>query len=278
MRSWDYIYSTLFSKRTAKAGVVIILCFVLLMALGPAIYRKSPTRTTSLTNSPPSTSHPFGTDFLGRDVLAELIWGSYPSIFVSVSAAIGAVIIGLMFGVISGYFGRIEPLFTGAADIILAFPGIPLLLLIGSLFTINDAIVALLLILVLWAPVARTIRSSVLSVRERPFVEAAKTSGMGNWQVIRRVIIPQVAPIAIAYFVIVVAIAIVMVTSLEFLGVGSPNEISWGSMLYWAQEYAFFTGTWWSVVVPGLAVALVAAGFALIGFSLEEISDPRLNV
>ena len=248
------------------------------MIVGPLVYHVSPSKTTSGQDLPPSAAHPFGTDFLGRDELAQLIWGSYPSLFISVSAAIGAVFVGLIAGVLAGYFQKAEPFFTGAADVILTFPGIPLLVLIGSLFVVNDPLIALLLILILWAPVARTIRSTVLSVKERPFVEAARTSGMSKWQVIRRVIIPQVAPIAIAYFVIVVAIAIVLVTSLEFLGVGNPNEVTWGSMLYWAQQYAFFTGSWWSIVVPGLSISLVAAGFALIGFSVEEISDPRLRV
>jgi len=277
-RNLSLIYYAVFAKKTAKAGLVIILCFVALMIFGPLLDHISPSKSTSQQDSPPSLAHPFGTDFLGRDELAQLIWGSYPSIFISVSAAFGAVILGLIIGVIAGYYRRLEPLFTGSADIILTFPAIPFLVLIGSLFVVSDPLIVLLLILVLWAPTARTIRSAVLSVKERSFVEAAKTSGMSNWQVIRRVIIPQVTPIAVAYFVIVVAISIVLATSLEFLGIGNPNEITWGSMLYWAQLYAFFSGSWWAIVVPGISVSLVAAGFALIGFSVEEISDPRLRI
>jgi peptide/nickel transport system permease protein len=258
--------------------VIIILCFVILMLIGPLIDSTPPNQTSTTSNLPPSASHFFGTDFIGHDIFSQIVWGAYPSLFVAISAALGGVLIGLVIGVLGGYFRKVEPASTGSADIILSFPAIPLLILIGSLYTVTDALVALLLTLVVWAPVSRAIRSQVLSIKERPFVDAAKTSGMSDWQLIREVIIPEVVPIAIAYFVIIVSVAIVLVTSLEFLGIGNPNEVSWGSMLFWAQEYAFFNGAWWEIVAPGLSIALVAAGFALIGFSVEEVSDPRLNV
>jgi peptide/nickel transport system permease protein len=272
-----FLYSMFLVKKTSRAGVAIILCFVVLMLVGPLIDHTPPGMTSSNSNLPPSSSYLFGTDFIGHDIFSQVVWGAYPSLFVAISAALGAVFVGLAVGVIGGYFRRLEPVSIGGADIILTFPALPLLILIGSLYTVTDSVVALLLILVLWAPVARAIRSQVLSVKERPFVTAAKNSGMSDLQLIRRVIIPEVVPIAIAYFVIIVSVAIVLVTSLEFLGIGNPNEVSWGSMLYWAQEYAFFNKAWWEIVAPGLSIALVAAGFALIGFSVEEISDPRLN-
>ena len=89
---------------------------------------------------------------------------------------------------------------------------------------------------------------------------------------------PEVAPIAIAYFVLTVATGIVLVSALQFLGVGNPDLISWGSMLYWAQQFAFYYGDWWWILAPGLSISLVATGFALIGFSLEEVANPRLRV
>jgi peptide/nickel transport system permease protein len=276
-RTARFLYSMLLSKRTARAGLIIILCFVVLMLIGPLFDKFTPNQTSADSNFPPSATHPFGTDFIGHDMFSQIIWGAYPSLFVSITAAIGAVLLGSFVGVVGGYFRKIELFSTGGADIILAFPSVPLLLLIASLYTVHDALVALLLILVIWAPVSRAIRSQVLSVKERPFVDAARSSGMSDWQIIRRVVLPEIVPIAIAYFVIIISVAIVLVTTLEFLGVGNPNEVSWGSILFWAQEYAFYNRAWWEIVAPGLSIALVAAGFALIGFSVEEVSDPRLN-
>lgn len=276
--TFGLLYSIFLRKKTSRAGVIIIFCFVGLMLVGPLIDHTPPNRTSGFANYPPSFSYLFGTDFIGHDIFSQIVWGAQPSLFVSITAALGAVLVGLIVGVFGGYFRKLELVSTGGGDLILTFPSIPLLILIGSLYTVTDSLIVLLLILVLWAPISRAIRSQVLSVKERPFVEAAKTSGMSDWQLIRRVIIPEVLPIALAYFVIIVSVAIVLVTSLEFLGIGNPNEVSWGSMLFWAQEYAFFNRAWWEILAPGISIALVAAGFALIGFSVEEISDPRLNV
>jgi peptide/nickel transport system permease protein len=143
---------------------------------------------------------------------------------------------------------------------------------------VTDTLIIVILIVVLWPAIGRAIRSQVLSVKERPYVESGKLSGMSDFEIIRRVIIPEVAPIAIAYFVLTVAAAIVLVTALEFLGVGNPNIVSWGSMLYWAQNFAFYRGDWWWILAPGISVTLVATGFALIGFSVEEVMNPRLRV
>jgi peptide/nickel transport system permease protein len=100
---------------------------------------------------------------------------------------------------------------------------------------------------------------------------------MSNFQIIARIIIPEIASLAIAYFVLTVAAAIVLVTALQFLGVGNPNIVSWGSMLYWAQQFAFYAGDWWWIIAPGAAISVVAMAFALVGFSIEEVMNPRLR-
>jgi peptide/nickel transport system permease protein len=270
------VASILFKSKASKAGTIIIAAFVLLMVVGPFLTPYSPYQNGPQ-HQPPSLAHPFGTDYLGRDILSQVIYGSYVSLFVAVVAAAGSVAIGLVVGVFSGYYRRLEVFLTGTGDVILTFPPLPLMILLGELYPATSTLIAAILIVVLWPVSARAIRSQVLSLKERPYVETARTSGMGNLQIIRRIMVPEVAALAIAYFVLTVSAAVVLVTALQFLGVGNPDEVSWGSMLFWAQQFAFYNGDWWWILAPGLAITLVALAFALIGFSVEEVMNPRLR-
>ncbi len=274
----NFAYNLLFAKNTARAGVAILLAFAVLIVVTPSFITYSPYQVVGNTNSPPDSSHPFGTDYLGHDVWVQTIAGAYSSIPIGIATAFGAVLIGFVVGIFAGYYGKLEGPLTGAADIIMIFPALPLMVLLGSIFPPTDLLITLIMILVLWPPIARSIRSQTLSVKKMPFVDAAKTSGSSNLQIIGRIIVPAVAPIALAFFVLTVAFAIVLVSALQFLGVGNPNIISWGSMLYFAQQFAFYAGDWWWILAPGLSITLVAVGFALIGFSVEEVMNPRLRV
>jgi peptide/nickel transport system permease protein len=273
------LYSKIFKAKSAKAGACIIVTIFLFVLLGPYFVTHSPYATNfSQQNKPPDFSHPFGTDYQGRDILSQVIYGAYPSLLVGLVAAIGAVILGFFVGVLAGYYGKLEGPLSGATDVVLTFPNLPLLVVIGTLFLVSDQLIIGALILVLWAPAARAVRVQVQSSKKLGYVEAAKMGGLSDWQIVWQVIVPEVAAIAVAYFILLVSVAIILVTSLEFLGVGNPNIVSWGSILYWAQRYGFLVGDWWWVLAPGLSITLVATGFALIGFSFEEILNPRLRV
>jgi peptide/nickel transport system permease protein len=272
------LLGTLFRSKSAKLGGLILLVFFVLIIAGSVLTPYSPYANTPAVNAPPSLAHPFGTDNVGHDMFSQVVFGAYSSMYVGLVSAIGSAVIGMVVGTIAGYYRRLEGILTGAGDIILTFPAFPLLILLGSMYPPTDNLLILLLILVLWAPIARAVRSQVLSLKERPYVDSARTGGMKDWQIIVRVLMPQVVSIAVAYFVLAVAAAVVLVTSLEFLGVGNPDIVSWGSILYWAQQFAFYLGDWWWVVAPGLSITLVALGFALIGFSIEEVMNPRLRV
>lgn len=277
----SFVFDTILRKPSAKVGASIIIAILVLVLIGPFIIPFRPNVPSGDTDSPPNLTHLFGTDYLGEDVLSQVVWGAYPSMMVAVLAATGSVVLGVLVGVMAvmaGYWRKLEGALAGIADVILTFPPLPLMILLGSLFRVTDALIITVLIVVLWPAIARAIRSQVLSIKERPYVESAKLSGMRDSEIIARVIIPEIAPIAIAYFVLTVAGAIVLVTGLEYLGVGNPSIVSWGSMLFWAQQFAFYRGDWWCILSPGLMITLVATGFALIGFSVEEIMNPRLRV
>ena len=272
-----YLKKTIFRKTAPKVGVGLILAILILVIVGPFFIQYSPYAVTSSVNSPPSLAHPFGTDNQGHDLLSQVVWGAYPSLLVALGAAFGAMLLGFIVGVFAGYYGKLEGILSGSTDIILTFPALPIMILIATLFIATDQLITLLLILFLWAPVARSVRTQVLSVKKLPFVEASKTGGMSDLTIVGKVIIPEVGSLAIAYFIINVSVAIVLVTALQFIGVGNPEVVSWGSILYWAQQFGFNAGDWWWVLAPGLMITIVATSFALIGFSFEEMLNPRLR-
>lgn len=256
----------------------IIVALLLFIVIGSFVIPYSPNATSGPDYAPPSSAHIFGTTYLGQDVASQVIWGSYASILLALASSLAATGIGLVVGVFSGYYRRTEAALTGTADVIMTFPAFPFMILLGLLYPPTDLLIAVVLIVVLWPPISRAIRSQVLSVKERPFVEAAKISGMRNFEIVWRVIVPEVSAIAIAYFVLTLSVSIVFVTGLEFLGIGNLEVVTWGSILYWAQQFAFYNGAWWWILAPGVMITLFATAFALIGFSVEEVMNPRLRV
>ncbi len=269
--------ATLFRKKNAIVGAGLILAVLIFIAIGPFLTPYSPTAIAGNFNEPPTVAHPFGTDYEGHDLLSQIVYGAYPSLIVALEAALGAAIIGFFVGVAGGYFDRTGGALAGLTDITLTFPVLPMIILVSSLFVPTDQLISFLLIAFLWAPVARAVRAQVLSVKKRPFVDAAKTNGMGDTSIMLKVVAPEVAPLAVAYFIINVSVGVVLVTALQFLGVGNPNAVSWGSILYWAQQFGFDYGDWWWVLEPGIIISIVATGFALIGFGFEEVMNPRLR-
>jgi peptide/nickel transport system permease protein len=248
-----------------------------LVLIGPFVIRYMPSDIAGPQNSPPSLDHPFGTDYLGHDLLSQVVYGAYPSLLVGVVAALAASVLGFVVGALAGYYGKAEIVLAGSSDIVMSFPALPLLILVGTLFIVTNQLIISALVLVLWAPAARAIRAQVASVKKMPYVDAARVSGLKDREILWSVIVPKVASIGMAYFVFLVSVSIVLVTALEFLGIGNPDVISWGSILFFAQQYGFYQGDWWWVLAPGLAITIVATGFALIGFSFEEIFNPRLR-
>lgn len=266
----------IFKTKTAKAGIILLLAVLVIIILG-LLNESGAVTVTGQLNLPPSYSHPFGTDYLGRDLLGEIGVGAVPSFFIAFIGAFGSMILGLFAGVLAGYFGKLDGILSGTGDTILALPNIPFMIIVGTIFYPSDLLIAGLLVLVLWPIVSRVIRAQAMSVKTLAYVESAKMSGMKDRNIVLRIIIPEVAPIAIAYFILNIPLAVIITTALEFLGLGNPAAISWGSILYWAQIYAFYVGAWWWFLAPGVMITLVAMGFALFGFSLEEVFNPRLR-
>lgn len=218
-----------------------------------------------------------GTDMWGRDIFSQLIIGTRISLAVGLLSAFLSVTIGLGVGLLAGYVGGMaDQLLMRFTDALLVLPGLPLLLVLIAV--LGPSIWNLIMIIGVlgWMGFARTVRSQILSLKERPFIEAAKAVGAGKFYIIGRHILPNVMSLVYVSLALSVPSAILSEAALSWLGLFDPSVMSWGRMLYDVQVWEGIQKWWW-VLPPGLAIAILSIAFILIGYSLDEILNPRLR-
>lgn len=262
-----------------RIGVGLVVALVAVAVFAPLLAPFDPTERVGTPFQPPSATHPLGTNDVGQDLLSELIFGTRVSLLVGVVAASVALVIGGTVGTLAGYYPRrLGAVLMRGVDVVLILPFLPLLVVLAAYLGRSILTTTLVIGSLIWAGTARVIRSQVLSLRTRDFVQASRAIGARDGWVIRRHVLPRTALLATGEFVQAVAGAILLEAALSFLGLGDPLQKSWGSILYWAQvRGAFFSPAWkWWVVPPGLMIMAASLGFALIAFSLEERINPRL--
>ena len=263
-----------------KAGLAILAAFAAIAVFAPALAPHDPEARLAAPFTPPERDHLLGTNDIGQDILSELIFGARVSLGVALLVATTAIVVATLVGVVAGYFGGWA---ASAAmrfvDVVLVLPFLPLMLLVAAVFGAGVWTQVLVIGLLLWARPARIIRAAALSVRTAGHIEAATWMGASRPYILRRHVLPRVTPVIIAEFVRAANIAILLEASLAFLGLGDPVAKSWGTMLHYAQaRAAFLTGAWvWWILPAGICIALVVLGFALVGFALEQGTDPRLR-
>jgi peptide/nickel transport system permease protein len=224
---------------------------------------------------PPSAAHWFGTDHLGRDVFARTIYGAQVSLLVGLSVAVCSVAIGLLIGVLSGYFRKVDAVVMRFMDGLMAIPAILLAIALVSLTRASIGIVIVAITIPEIPRVVRLVRAVVLSVREAPYVEAAIAGGTPVWKIMLRHIVPNTIPPLIVQATYICASAILIEASLSFLGAGTPPEIpTWGNMI--AQSRLFLSRAPWTIFCPGIALAMVVLAVNLLGDGLRDKLDPRL--
>jgi peptide/nickel transport system permease protein len=264
-------------------GVVTLLSFFLIALLAPHIipydHMEHQYVDGKLARSqPPSKLFWLGTTYYGRDVLSQVIMGSRPAVIVGFLAALFLTFIGTNVGLIAGYFGgRIDDVLMRITDIAFGIPFIPFAIILIALMEPSIWNIIITVACLLWRTTARVIRSQVLSIKERPFITAARVSGASDSRIMYIHILPNVLPMSFLYIALGIAWATLSEASLSFLGFGDPHMMSWGQMLY----YAFITGSarrdWWNVLPPGFCVALFVISAFMIGQAYEEVSNPRLK-
>ncbi|MFN4199894.1 ABC transporter permease [Fervidobacterium riparium] len=263
-----------------KIGLAIILMFILMAILAPLLSKYEPTRTVGLPYQSPSSEHWLGTDRLGRDILSQVFYGSRLSLTIGISTGLMMTLIATAVGMISGYYGGIvDRILSTITDIFLVIPGLPLMIVISSYMRVRGPLMVILVIaFTSWGSGSRIIRSQMLSLKNREFTVASKVIGESNLYIIFVELLPNMLSLIASIFFNSVLYAIIGEASLSFLGLSDVSKITWGTMLYWAQNAnALLNGMWYWVLAPGLCIVLLGTAFALISFSIDEITNPRLR-
>jgi peptide/nickel transport system permease protein len=265
-------------------GVALFVFFCSLAIAGESIAPHDPMAIHYLPNGkvaqlePPSRAFWLGTTHYGRDVLSQVIVGSRVAIIVGIVSAFFITFIGTNIGLIAGYYGRrVDDLLMRLTDIVFGIPFLPFAVVLVALLRPSIWNIILTISCLLWRTTARVIRSQVLSLRERPFVRAARVAGASDLRIMYVHLLPNVMPMSLLYVAFGVAWAVLAEASLSFLGFGDPRMVSWGQMLYAAYISGSIRHAWWSVVPPGLCIMLITASVFLIGREYERIVNPRLD-
>ena len=220
-----------------------------------------------------------GTDDGGQDIFSQFVYGARLSIYVGLAATVLGISVGLVVGLMAGYLGKIvDEVLMRFTDMILVIPFLPLLIVLSFVLGPSLNTIVLIIGLLSWPGFARLIRSQVLSIRERPFIEAAKASGAGTAYILAKHVFPNIIALTYVNLALSVPAAIVGEAALSFLGLGDPTVITWGKMLELARGAGTQGSlTWWWIIPPGIGIAILSLSFILIGYSLDELFNPRLR-
>jgi peptide/nickel transport system permease protein len=267
-------------RPSAAIGLTVLVTIILVALLAPLIAPYGLHDEVGPVFGHPSWSHPLGLDDGGVDMVTLLMWGARISLVVGFAATLVSMLVGGAVGVLAGYFGRwVDVVLMRITDYFIAIPDVPLMIVVAAIWGPSLFHIVMVIGLLLWTSTARVIRAQVKSVRERVYVQRARSIGAGHVRIIFRHVLPQIAPLLIANTVLTIAVAIFDETALSFLGLGDPSRISLGKVIQNAfQRTAVSSGAWWAIVPPGALVALLILSCSLIGQALEDALNPRLRV
>lgn len=264
----------------ARLGIVILALFVLLAVFAPLIAPYSPTDNSFDRSIDPTPQHWLGTTAAGEDVLSQLVYGSQVSVLIGLVAGGLSTLVAVLVGLSWGYTrGRVGEVIDFVVNLFLVIPGLPLMIVIAA-YLAGGGIPMIIAVLVItgWAWGARVLRSQTQSLRSRDFVTAAVFSGDSRFRVVFREILPNMTSLIVGNFFGAATASILAESGLSFLGLGDTTIVSWGTMLFWAQNSnALLTGQWFLLFAPGLCIALLATSLTLINFGVDGISNPRLR-
>jgi peptide/nickel transport system permease protein len=264
-------WRALLHNRRAVAGALIFALFCLLALLAPVIVPYSPTDINFTPLLHPSARHLLGTTVNGQDILSQLV-----------GLVCGALIslVQLIMGVFAGYVGGVfDTVAAAVTNVFLVLPSLPLLIILAAYLQGGGLLMLVGVITITgWAWGAKVLRSQAIALRDRPFVQAARVTGESRWHIVFAHVVPNMLGIIVSNFFGATLFAVLAEAGLEFIGLGNINDITWGTMLYWAQEGdAILLGAWVWLLVPGLCLALLGTSLGLLNFAVDEIANPRLR-
>jgi peptide/nickel transport system permease protein len=271
--------STVLQSKRGRFSLAIIALFVFIAVFGALLAPDDPYASSTDVLEPPSRAHLLGTTEVGSDVLSQLLVGARVSIVVGFAAAVISAVLGAAVGLIGGYFGGMtDKAFDAFENWFLVIPQLPLMVVLARLLNPSLGVLILVIGLTSWAGTGRIVRSQVLTLKERAFVERARALGASDWHIIHRHILPNALPLIFANTVLIVAVAILAEAGLSFLGLGDPSNISWGTMI----ENGFSAGApsagaWWYLIPPGLCITVLVFSIGLLGYVWEQHINPRLQ-
>ncbi|QPF86236.1 ABC transporter permease [Bradyrhizobium genosp. L] len=271
-------WRTMLRNPGGAIGLVILLLAIAIAVFGPLLFPTSPWRMVQRPFLPPFTLSrvPLGTDALGRDVLAGIIYGARVSLLVGLVSTMAALAIGIPVGALAGYYGgKIGDALMRFTEFFQTVPSFALAIVLVAILQPSIVSIVLAIAIVSWPPVARLVRGEVLSLRTREYVQAAIVTGQSHSWIIWREILPNALSPVIVLASLMVATAILLESSLSFLGLGDPNLMSWGYMV--GAGRTVIRQAWWITVFPGIAILLAVLALNLIGEGLNDALNPRLN-
>jgi peptide/nickel transport system permease protein len=261
-------------------GIIIILFFVFFAVFGP-LFAHNPNGFVGPALKGPSAKFWLGTTQTGQSVLTQLIISTRSTLEVGFAAGVLATVAALAIGIGGGFVGGFgDDTLNLLTNVVLVIPALPLIIIVSAFLKSRGLAPTIFVIAVTsWAGSARVLRALTLSMRNRDYVLAARVSGERTWRIVVVEILPNLVAIIVSGFIFTVIFAILTQAGLAFIGLESPDTLTWGNMLYFAEnDEALSVGAWWWFVPPGLCIALVGTGLALVNFGLDEVLNPRLRM
>ncbi len=271
----------LWRNQKARFGLVLLALFLVVAVLAPVLAPHDPHDGSFAGGLPPSAEHWLGTTGKGYDVASQAIFGARTSLMVGLVAGVLATTIALLVGLMAGYLGGIvDELLMFLTNVALVVPALPLMVTLVAYVPGGGGVWMVVLVISLtgWAAGARLKRAQILTLRNREYIQAARLAGDGTLRILFREIAPNMTSLIVVGFIGSVGGAIGAEAGLAFLGIGDPETISWGTMLYWANsDGALLTGAFARLVVPGLALALLTTALTFVNFGVDALSNPHLR-
>ena len=277
----DSRWRAFFRMPGAVAGLAILVIVALVAIFAGLIVHPSDLDVTKVSGPllhSPTGTYPLGTDQSGRSMILLVIWGARPSLLIGLIATALTMVLGTLIGLVAGHYqGITGRLLMTLTDWFIVLPSLPLAISLSAIIGQGNTSITIAIAVTSWASTARLIRAQTLAVEARPFVERARALGASDVQIMVRQVLPNVLPLILVSATLTVAGAILDQTTLSFLGLGNPTQVSWGSILQNAFNNGDITaGAWWTLVPPGVAILIVVLGFSLLGRAVERVLNPQL--